>query len=345
MESNEDKTNYYNEYIEADRKVRRLAQEAQLQLEHGYRYGTLTRYKAWLVANGSTQVEGIDVDETFSPVVKPGTIQTVLSLAISRYWHVHQLDVKNAFLHGDLSETIYMHQPPGFRDSTHPDYEFSMTDLGSLNYFMGHLLHEIFSRMFLSQRKYAMEILERAHMLHCNPSRTLVDTESKLSDDGAPQVCLYMHDPREPHFLALKRVLWYVRGTLDPGLQLFSSFTTSLVAYSDVDWDGCPTTRRSTSEYCVFLGNNLLAWPSKRQSTLSRSKSDSASAYEAYRDDIHFVRDWLCWVRLGFFMFFMLSAAVIFIKRLPSPLLKEFSYILCVRCPLVSLREVFSLGY
>ncbi|GJZ91789.1 ribonuclease H-like domain-containing protein [Tanacetum coccineum] len=74
------------------------------------------------------------------------------------------------------------------------------------------------------------------------------------------QVCLFMHDPREPHFSALKRILRYVRGTLTSGLQLYSSTTSSLVAYSDADWAGCPTTRRSTSGYCVFLGNNLLSW-------------------------------------------------------------------------------------
>ena len=59
---------------------------------------------------------GLDCDDTFSPVVKPTTIRIVLSLAGSRNWPVKQLDVKNAFLHGDLNETVFMHQPPGFVD-------------------------------------------------------------------------------------------------------------------------------------------------------------------------------------------------------------------------------------
>ncbi|GJR41521.1 ribonuclease H-like domain-containing protein [Tanacetum coccineum] len=84
--------------------------------------GTLSRYKARLVANGSNQQHGVDFDETFSPVVKPATIRTVLSLAVSRQWPIHQLDVKNAFLNGDLSETVYMHQPPGFVDSRYPNH-------------------------------------------------------------------------------------------------------------------------------------------------------------------------------------------------------------------------------
>nr|GEV44423.1 ribonuclease H-like domain-containing protein [Tanacetum cinerariifolium] len=79
-------------------------------------------YKARVVANGRSQQQGIDYDETFSPVVKPATISTILSLVVSRDWPIHQLDVKNAFLHGHLFETVYMHQPPGFVDPNKPGY-------------------------------------------------------------------------------------------------------------------------------------------------------------------------------------------------------------------------------
>ena len=67
------------------------------------------RYKSCLVGDGKSQREGIDCDETFSLVVKPATIHIVLSIALSKSWSIHQLDVKNAFLHEHLTETIYMH--------------------------------------------------------------------------------------------------------------------------------------------------------------------------------------------------------------------------------------------
>ncbi|GKC68718.1 ribonuclease H-like domain-containing protein [Tanacetum coccineum] len=84
-----------------------------------------------------------------------------------------------------------------------------------------------------------------------------------------------MHDPREPHFAALKRILRYVQGTLELGLQLYASATTSLVGYTDADWAGCPSTRRSTFGYYVFLGDNLLSWSAKRQHTISRSSAEA----------------------------------------------------------------------
>ncbi|GKB23075.1 ribonuclease H-like domain-containing protein [Tanacetum coccineum] len=84
--------------------------------------GSLSRYKSRLDVNGRSQQQGIDCDETFSHVVKHAIIRTILSLAVSRQWPIHQLDVKNAFLHGHLTEIDYMHQPPGFTDSAYPDY-------------------------------------------------------------------------------------------------------------------------------------------------------------------------------------------------------------------------------
>ena len=105
------------------------------------------------------------------------------------------------------------------------------------------------------------------------------------------QVCLHMHDPRDSHLAALKRILRYVRGTLDFGLHIRRSTSTDLVACSDGDWAGCPDTRKSTSGYAVFLGNNLVSWSSKRQNTVSRS-----SAEAEYRAVANAVAE-TCWLR------------------------------------------------
>ncbi|GJS53133.1 ribonuclease H-like domain-containing protein [Tanacetum coccineum] len=238
--------------------------------------GTLSRYTTRLVANGCTQLEGVDVDETFSPVVKPGAIGTVITSS-------------QALLQQIITS---LHQ------------EFSMTDLGSLNYFLGIYVTQDSSGMFLSHKKYVVEILERAHIVNYNHSRTPIDTKSKLGYDGdlvsdptlyrslagtlqylaftrpnisyaVQQIWSYMHNPREPHLSALKRILRYVRGTLDYRLQLFSSSTIDLVAYLDIDWASCPTTRRRLS-ITVFPCKNLLSAPlsvSRRFLVLVRRQS------------------------------------------------------------------------
>ena len=100
-----------------------------------------------------------------------------------------------------------------------------------------------------------------------------------------------MHDPREPHLAAMKRILRYIQGTLDLGFHLLRTSTADLTMYTDADWAGCPDTRRSTSGYGVFLGDNLISLSSKRQATVSRS-----SAEAEYRVVANGVAE-ACWLR------------------------------------------------
>ncbi|XP_056685955.1 uncharacterized mitochondrial protein AtMg00810-like [Spinacia oleracea] len=199
--------------------------------------------------------------------------------------------------------------------------EFAMKDLGPLSYFLGIAVTRHSGGLFLSQKQYATEIIERAGMASCKPSSTPVDTKAKLSaSTGSPtddpslyrslagalqyltftrpdisyavqQICLFMHDPRHEHMNALKRMIRCIQGTIDLGLHLYPSSVSSLIYYTDADWGGCPDTRRSTSGYCVFLGDNLISWSSKRQPTLSRS-----SAEAEYRGVANVVSE-SCWIR------------------------------------------------
>jgi hypothetical protein len=247
--------------------------------------GTLEWYKARWVLRGFTQRPDIDYDETFSPVVKPATVRTVLSLPVSRSWPIHQLDVKNAFLHGTPSETVYCSQPTGFVDLTQPDRvcrlnkslyglkraprawysrfttyllslgfvegksdtslfvfrrdadtvylllyvddivltasstallqhtmsalkrEFGMKDLGPLHHFLGVSVQHQIDGLFLTQRQFALDVLERASMVDCKPVSTPVDTQTKVSATSGPPVA----NPTQ--FRSLVGVLQYVTFT------------------------------------------------------------------------------------------------------------------------------------
>jgi len=82
--------------------------------------GSLDRLKAQVVAKGFHRIDGVDYTGIFSPIVKPGTIHMIITIALAKQWTIRQLDVKNAFLHGLISEDIYMKQPPGMTDPRLP---------------------------------------------------------------------------------------------------------------------------------------------------------------------------------------------------------------------------------
>jgi hypothetical protein len=88
--------------------------------------GAFDHYKARWVLRGFTQCTEVDYDETFSPVVKSATVRMMLTTGVSRDWPIQQLDVKNAFLHGTLSKTVFCCWPMGFTDPAHPDLVYHL---------------------------------------------------------------------------------------------------------------------------------------------------------------------------------------------------------------------------
>ncbi|XP_051149225.1 uncharacterized mitochondrial protein AtMg00810-like [Andrographis paniculata] len=182
--------------------------------------------------------------------------------------------------------------------------EFAIKDLGRLNYFLGLEVSYTSNGLFIGQAKYAHDILDRAQMLDCKLAATplaagtsLQSTGSSFGDPtlyrslvGALQyltltrpnlsfadntVSQYLHSPTDEHFLAVKRILRYVKGTLHYGLHFTHHPKTSVVGYYDADWARCLETCRSTYSYSIFFGGNLVFWSAKKQPTVARSSCES----------------------------------------------------------------------
>nr|GEU79651.1 copia protein [Tanacetum cinerariifolium] len=190
---------------------------------------------------------------------------------------LHQLDVKNAFLHGDLEEEVYMEQPPGFVAQE----EFRRTkDLGLLKYF---LRIEVSRSRKLCDEPMIPKLKLRSEderLLH-NPEKyrrvvvklnyvtiTRLDIVFSIS-----VVSQFLTAPRTSHWDAVTQILRYLKGT--PGLGILYANHGHNIAegFTDADYAGCHNTSRSTTGYCIFIGGNLVSWKSKKQNVVSQSSS------------------------------------------------------------------------
>ncbi|RVW24113.1 Retrovirus-related Pol polyprotein from transposon TNT 1-94 [Vitis vinifera] len=299
--------------------------------------GSVEHYKACLVAKGFTQEYGIDYEETFAPVARISSVRALLAVAAARKWDLFQMDVKNAFLNGDLSEEVYMQPPPGlsvesnkvchlrralyglkqaprawfakfnstifrlgYTASPHDfalflrrtdkgtillllyvddmiitgddlsgiqelkdflSQQFEMKDLGHLSYFLGLEITHSTDGLYITQAKYASDLLSQAGL-----------TDSKTVDTPVSQ---YLSAPRSTHYAAVLRILRYLKGTLFHGLFYSAQSPLVLRAFSDADWAGDPTDRRSTTGYCFLLGSSLISWRSKKQTFVARSSTEA----------------------------------------------------------------------
>ncbi|CAL1400060.1 unnamed protein product [Linum trigynum] len=362
--------------------------------------GSIERYKARLVAKGYTQVEGIDYHDTFAPVTKLVTVRCLLVVAVTKGWYIHQLDVNNAFLHGDLDEEVYMRVPQGFAQPgdtrvcrlrksiyglkqasrnwykkfsaallelgfrhSHADHSlfiyrttssfvvaliyvddvilagddmvfiqsvktflhdrFTIKDLGPLKYFLGIEVARSKKGIILNQRKYVLDILADTGFQATRPCSSPIEQNHQLGRTASPPApdpaafcrlvgrLLYLtvtrpdityvvnllsqavHAPTQDHLATAHRVLRYLKGSPGRGLLFPVNHSLKLTAYCDADWDGCQTTRRSTTGYFIRLGSSPVSWRTKKQSVVARFSAEAE--YRAMASTVCEIL-WLRWL-------------------------------------------------
>ncbi|XP_025636079.1 uncharacterized mitochondrial protein AtMg00810-like [Arachis hypogaea] len=264
-------------------------------------------YKVRLVAKGFHQREGLDYGEDFSPVAKPATPEgySLGSNLVCKLEKAFPLStiyllayVDDILVTGSASNEID-------RLIVNLNKVFTLKDLGEMSFSLGiEAERTVTGSLVLKQTKYIRDLLKRVDMVSAKAIPTPMISNLKLTTSGAVfdepslyrsivgglqyatitrpdiafavnEVSQFLHTPLEQHWKAVKRILRYLAGTSDMGLEFNKSEDFRILAFSDSDWAANPVDRKSTTGYCVFLGSNLISWSSRKQVSMSRSSTEA----------------------------------------------------------------------
>ncbi|GJR27476.1 retrovirus-related pol polyprotein from transposon TNT 1-94, partial [Tanacetum coccineum] len=237
-------------------------------------YGDVLKNKAWLVAKGYRQEEGIDFKESFAPVARIEAIKIFIANAASKKMVIYQIDVKIAFLNGKLKEEVYVSQPEGFIDPNHPTHVYRLKkDLYGLKQ-APRAGYNTLSR-FLLDNKFSKGVVDptlftRKTGKHILLVQIYVDDIIFASTD--PKACdLFSKEMSSKFQMSMMGQMSFFLGTINWGLWYPKDTAMVLTAYADADHAGCQDTRRNTSGSAQFLGDKLVSWSSKKQKSMAIS--------------------------------------------------------------------------
>ncbi|XP_019251183.1 PREDICTED: uncharacterized protein LOC109230110 [Nicotiana attenuata] len=213
-----------------------------------------------------------------NPVVQPTIVRIILDVALRFHWPLPQLKVNNAFLQFDLEEEVYMTQPPGYACGNNPNH---ICKLRKANY-------------GLKQAPRAWYNALKGHLSYVGFVKTESDNSlfTRHSNTGFIFILVYVDDiivtgsncitvnefmqsPSDLHWKSVKRVLRYLRGTIQFYLHVYPNIDFNLHMYSDAEWSGDLTDRSSVSGYILFLDQNPISWSSKKHKTVARSSTEA----------------------------------------------------------------------
>ncbi|GJW75284.1 retrovirus-related pol polyprotein from transposon TNT 1-94 [Tanacetum coccineum] len=228
--------------------------------------GGILKNKARLVARGYRQEEGINFEESFAPVARLEAIRIFLAFAAHMNMVVYQMDVKTAFLNGNLREEVYVSQPDGFVDKDNPNHVYKLKKaLYGLKQ-APRAWYDMLSSFLISQDFSKGSVDPTLFIRREGKELLLVQiyVDDIIFAASTPELCdLFAKNharPTEKHLNAVKRIFRYLKGTVHRGLWYPKDSSIALTAFADADHAGCQDTRRSTSGIMQLLGDRLVSF-------------------------------------------------------------------------------------